>query len=59
MHLIDFTLTDQWEIVSATASDDGFAESMNELKKTHDIKFLSLERTEFGNIRYIIAKIAK
>lgn len=56
MELIEFTLTDEWEIVTDSVSKYTFETTLNELKKTHDIKFLQLGRTDLGYISYIIAK---
>jgi hypothetical protein len=62
INITDFTLTNEWEVLSGVAGDlgdDGFATLINAIKATHDVKFLHLERTEFGYIRYIIAKKAR
>ena len=54
MNLIEFTLTDEWTIECNQDSSYEFTKTINNLKKTHDVKFLHLDR-DGSNIMYTIA----
>lgn len=52
-------MTNEWELLCGTSGDNSFSEMINTLTRTHDVKFIHIDRNEFGYIQYIIAKKEK